>query len=222
MTLTEARAALSAHDAAYAQVQAHNQALRVYHAAKPTPPKGERPQRPAVDCPSNEQLDAAQRTQADARRSEGAQAAHAAQLARAKDDLATAEARLKATAVEAARVVRLAAACRRAPGEESTKQLAALGDMEGVLVTFAGEDRGARDPYVTVTYQGIPFEALSGGQKVLADLLLRRGLRLANGTPALPLAVDDCIQLNAGAGPWPEVPGSSIWMMTTDAAGGAK
>lgn len=217
MTLTDARAALATHDAAYAARQAHDATLRAHHAARPTPPTGLPPRKPSTPLPAAADVDVAQRVQSDARRAEGAAAAHAAQLSRARSDLTAAETRLDVATREAARVVRLVAACRRAPGEVAAAQLAALGDMEGVEVRFAGEDRGARDPYVTVSYRGIPYEALSGGQRVLADLLLRRGLRTAAGLPALPLVVDDVVSLNAGAGPWPEVAGASIWLITTEA-----
>lgn len=221
MILTEARASLAAHESAYAARQAHDATLRAHHAAKPAPPAGLPPTKPATPLPTGEQIDAANRVQLDARRAEGAAQAQAAQLVSAKGDLAVAEARLKAATVEAERIKHLVAACRRAPGEVAAAQIAALGDMEGVEVRFAGEDRGARDPYVTVSYRGIPYDALSGGQRVLVDLLLRRGLRTAAGLSALPLVVDDVVALNAGAGPWPEVAGASIWLVTTDPAGGA-
>lgn len=215
MTLTDARASLAAHDAAYAARQAHDATLRAHHASRPSPPAGLPPRKPSTALPTAAEVDAAQRVQADARRAEGAAEAHAAQLARARSELTAAEARLAVATREAARVVRLVAACRRAPGEVAAAQLAALGDMEGVEVRFAGEDRKRDEPYVSIWYHGVPFEALSGGQKVLVCLLFRRGMRLAYGTPALPLVVDEVTAYNAGAGPWPDVPGASIWMVTT-------
>ena len=65
--------------------------------------------------------------------------------------------------------------------------------------------------------QGIPFDALSGGQQVLAGLLLQRGMRTAAGVPALMIVVDDVLAFNAGAGPWPMLPGPSARLVTTGA-----
>ena len=48
MTLPEARAALAAHDTAYAALQAHTARQREHAAGRPTPPKGSRPAPPST------------------------------------------------------------------------------------------------------------------------------------------------------------------------------
>lgn len=218
--LSQARATLDNLDAAYARRQAHSASVQAWNANKPDGVQGPRPIVPTGERPSVEQLLAAEQLVLASVRAGGAvQAADAAVVA-AREDLQAANARAKVASVEAERVSQhLVPATRRAPGDEASKSLAAMGDLEGLVVEFAGEDRGARDPYVTVSYNGVPFDLLSGGERVLACLLFRRGLRRAAKRMALPLAVDDVVQLNGGAGPWPVVEGASIWMVTTTATG---
>lgn len=213
-SLTYARADLAAHELAFNRRQRHAEELRVHHAGKPRPPSGDRPAEPAAGRPNALELTQAEQLLVRASQAEGAAAASDQALTAARSDVVNAEKALERAQLEASRVGRLVAACRRAPADEAAKSLAALGDVGALQVEFAGEDRGKQDPYVRLTYAGIGFELLSGGQRVLADLLFRMGLRRAAKLPALPLVVDDVQSWNGGDGPWPEVEGASIWLTT--------
>lgn len=211
MTLDQARATLAtALEARYR----YEYTVRAYYEGKPTPPKGERPSAPTIGLPTAEQVADAQRLRADAERAQGAAEANARALAVAQRDLTAALSALKDATTEAARVIKLVAATRQAPGIEAAKSLSAMGDLEGVEIEFV-EERTARDPYVRVGYRGIPFDLLSGGQRVLVSLLMQIGMRRATGLAAIQIVVDNC---QDWTGEWPDA-GPSIWLWTT---GGAK
>ncbi len=217
--LTEARASLARHEADYTRLQRHSADLRVYHAEKPRPPEGSRPKAPEGERPTADQLREAAGLTGQALRAEGAAAAADRAVVDARKQLQTALEIQRKAGDEAERVSkRLLPACRRAPADEAAKSLAAMGDVGALTIEFAGEDRGKTDPYVRVLWGGVPFDLLSGGQRVLADLLLRLGLRRAAGRSALPIVVDDVQALNGGDGPWPEVEGASIWLRTSGGA----
>ena len=209
MTLDHARATLATHSTALEARHRYEATVKAYHAGKPTPPKGERPAKPTIGLPTAEQVADAQRLRADAERAQGAAEANARALAVAQRDLTAALSALKDATAEAARVVKLVAATRQAPGIEAAKSLSAMGDMEGVEIEFV-EERGPRDPYVRVGYRGIPFDLLSGGQKVLVSLLMQIGMRRATGLAALQIVIDNC---QDWTGDWPDA-GPSIWLWT--------
>lgn len=205
-------AELSRHDVAAAEA-ARYPALHAAWVAdgQRLPPA---PDRPVSHCPTEAQVAAARHLISDAERATviGEERRAAATRARVEVDASTI--RAEAAQREATVSVALLAACRRAIGDEAARSLAALGGMQGVSVTFAGPDRGKNDPYVSVTYRGLDFALLSAGERVLADLLLRLGLRRACGLPLLPVVIDDAGALNGGAGPWPDA-GVSIMLVTT-------
>ena len=214
MTLDLARATLATLTAALEARHRYEATVKAYHAGKPTAPKGERPAKPAIGLPTAEQVADAQRLRADAERAQGAAEANARALSVADRDLTAASKAAHLATVEAARVIKLVAATRQAPGIEAAKSLSAMGDLEGVEIEFV-EERTARDPYVRVGYRGIPFDLLSGGQKVIVSLLMQIGMRRAAGLAALQIVVDNC---QDWTGEWPDA-GPSIWLWTT---GGAK
>lgn len=214
--LQTAQAELAALDAAYRAHADHLAADRAHRAAKPQPPKGERPAAPPMGRPSAEDLRTARATLDAARRHEAQAESAAAALDAARKEHAAAVEAVNASEVEAARVVALVAALRRAPGECAAEQVAALGLPGWLRVEFAGEDRGRQDPYVRVLVDGLPWELASTGRQVVADLEFRLALSRVAKLDALPVVVDN---VRAWSGEWPTVRGQSVWLVT--AKGGA-
>lgn len=214
--LQTAQAELAAHEAAYRAHADHLAAERAHRAAKPQPPKGERPSTPPMARPTTEEQAIARALLSQAAKAEAtADAAHRA-LQAAQEAQREAQVAMTAAEAEAARVVALVAALRRAPGECAAEQVAALGLPGWLRVEFAGEDRGRQDPYVCVLVDGLPWELASTGRQVVADLELRLALSRVAKLDALPVVVDN---VRAWSGAWPEVRGQSVWLVT--AKGGA-
>lgn len=214
--LQTAQAELAAHEAAYRAHADHLAVERAHKAAKPQPPKSERPAAPPMARPTTEEQASARTLLSQAAKAEATADAARRALQTAQQAHQDAQAAVTASEAEAARVVALVAALRRAPGECAAEQVAALGLPGWLRVEFAGEDRGRQDPYVRVLVDGLPWELASTGRQVVADLELRLALSRVAKLDALPVVVDN---VRAWSGEWPTVRGQSVWLVT--AKGGA-
>lgn len=212
-SLATAETDLARHAAAQQARANHDSDVRTHAAGRPRAPAGERPTAPVAARPSADDVIAASVALRNSTRAEGSiatadQAIVEAEQAEDRVRTASVEA-----AVEAARVVRLVAACRSAPGDIVAAQIGAMGALDGLMIDIAGEDRGSK-PYIRIEYRGLPFDSLCGGEKIIADLLLRRGLRRASRRMALPICVDEAQDYDGGDSPLPAIDGCSIVCIT--------
>ncbi len=169
---------------------------------KPDPPDGVQPDEEAIKKAAKV-LDLA-------KEHKGATNQRAKDVASLVQTLAEASIALGLAREEADRLNALVEACRKAPSVAARKELGALGDM-GPVEIILGENGGAQ-----VLIDDRPYHMASNGRLVVADSLLRAGLRRALGMAYLPLFVDD-----VGAVGGMEVPvlPPTIHLLTTDEPG---
>ena len=216
--LTAAKAILHGYSVDYDTRRAYDAKVREHAAAKPRPPADPRPTKPEAPRPVASDVYDARATVDASKAAAGSIRTADAAVARARAEMDAALPAEVAAIAEAKRLPLLVVACKRAPGDEAAASLEAMGDTGDTRIEFAPENRGKNDPYVRITWRGVDFADLSDGEKVLADLELRLGWQRATGLAALPVVVDNVQDWNGGAGPWPSIPGASIWLTTTGGA----
>ena len=194
MNLTEARAAVTAHEAAKADLARHEEAVRLHAARKPTSPAGPEPKSPAGERPTPEAVSAAKARIAAAERAKGARGAAERALADAEEGLTTAEAAHTAAAERARVAGRLPAIVRAAPGVLLGRQLAALPEMPHVRVSVDGE---------AIKVEGwserglwLDIASLSTGEQIRSWAELRAAIRHSAATKwpiwaQVPIPVDE-------------------------------
>ena len=94
-----------------------------------------------------------------------------------------------AVQAEHQRLDRLLSYVRQLPSVVASRQADALGDLGPVSLTWGAGT--ARDPAVSVLYEGRPWAGLlSGGERIVAGYWLRAALRRLAGLDRLPIWVD--------------------------------
>lgn len=136
--------------------------------------------------------------------------------ARVAAELQQAEQALEAATAEAARVVVLVDASRRAPSELARKQADVFGDAGPASLRFPPkENRNTREMEVLV--DGRPWRRASRGRLIYADAVLRCAIRRAAAAkfgPAfgrLPVFVDD---VQSWTGEWDGIEAPAVYLVT--------
>jgi len=175
------------------------------------PPMPSEPPAPTTARPTEEEVASATDTLSAVERAKGAEAQRVQALRTAEAELARVTKEHGLAEAEAARVVALVDACRRAPTQIAREQAEALGDMGCVSLRFPPKE--TKDTAeIEVLIDGRPWWLASDGRQLVGDLLFRAALRRASGLTSLPLWVD---HTTLWSGAWPDVEGPVVFLRTT-------
>jgi hypothetical protein len=229
-TLESAREALAAAEAAHAKVKTDAEAaglafdadIKALGTQPPAPTMPVKPTAPTAERPDPDALAAARTLAQEAPFARRDRSLYVANLATAERADADAQATLAAATTAAASVVAHLAAARQAPTDIAREQADLLSTP---LVRFVFPiERTSKEPHVTAEYHHrqhgwIPFACASTGEQAEATVGVQAKIReLATTTaPAwahVPIVVD-VQDFNGGTGPYPDVPGFSIWHVST-------
>lgn len=214
--LAEAEAAVAAFAGAEQARAAHQAAVAALGPEpvvpdEPKPPAGA-PASPDFERPTSEEYRHARSVLDAAAAARGA----ADRQTRVAAELQQAEQALEAATAEAARVVVLVDATRRAPSELARKQADVFGDTGPASLRFPPkENRNTREMEVLV--DGRPWRRASRGRLIYADAVLRCAIRRAAAAkfgPAfarLPIFVDD---VQSWTGEWDGVDAPAVYLVT--------
>lgn len=210
--LFAAEAARMRADAAREEAETRHEAVRSWDLARsrlgaapvppgvPPAPVAPQMERPADPGAARALLDEAQRCEGEGRRI-------AEDLLQLDRLIETAEREAVRTEIEALRLDALVDAVRQAPTLALMEQLGALGDL-GPVSFDPGESGG-----IAVLIDGRAWQLASDGERVVADLWFRAGLRRSLRKAWLPIIVDR-VQ-DVGGMELPEVGGQVIYLRTT-------
>lgn len=202
--LTAAQNEDTRHRTAAASALRYQQALRALGAEPVVPAATDEPPAPAGDRPTVDSIEAARTTIRLAGESVGAIRVATTSVAESKAAKEAADKRLVAASAEARRVVALVAAIRQAPSVVAAQQLALLGDLGPVGLSFPAPTETDLTPEPAIlTLEGRPIRLASAGQKLLASLHLSLAVRRAAGMPLVPIFVEDWGRYDGGTTPGP-------------------